>query len=151
MKQHRIIRLVVAFAIGIFLALYTYERISDPGPGMQRAREEAVVLSARAILEANVALDSEIQIVDPLATDRKVGKTYIYPTDSGWEVSGHYRRLGTDRWHPFLMKLDSNVQLVSLLVRDDDQKVHEAAGNDPKLSVAGDPRSDDQPDDQHDN
>jgi hypothetical protein len=77
MQHHRIIRLVIAFAIGIFLALYSFERISDPEPGMQRAREEAVVLSAREILKTYASPDTEIEIVDPLATDRSVGKAYI--------------------------------------------------------------------------
>lgn len=136
MQQHRIIRLVIAFAIGIFLALYSFERITDPEPAMQRAREEAVVLSARAILKSHVSADTEIQIVDPLATDRSVGKAYIYPTESGWEVSGHYRRHGSDSWHAFLMSLDSNAQLVALSVRDDDEKVVAAARDNPKLSVS---------------
>jgi hypothetical protein len=149
--KHRIIRLVIAFALGIFLAFYAYERISDPQPAMQRAREEAVVLAAREVLGSMVAFDEQIQTVDPLATDRAIGKSYIYPIDDGWEVSGHYRRLGSDRWHPFLMKLDSNIQLVSLLVRDNDEKVIEAARNDPKLSVAGYPRSDDKTEDHSDN
>lgn len=149
--KHRIIRLFIAFALGIFLAFYAYERISDPEPAMQRAREEAVVLAARDLLESMVAFDGQIQTVDPLATDRAIGKSYIYPTDDGWEVSGHYRRLGSDRWHPFLMKLDSNVQLVSLLVRDDDERVIEAARDDPKLSVAPYARSDDQPENHSDN
>jgi hypothetical protein len=87
MQRHRIIRLVIAFAIGIFLALYSFERISDPEPGMQRAREEAVVLAARELLKSHVSPDTEIEIVDPLATNRSVGKAYIYPTDSGWELS----------------------------------------------------------------
>ncbi len=149
--KHRIIRLVIAFALGIFLALYAYERISDPEPAMQRAREEAVVLAARDLLESMVAFDEQIQIVDPLATDRAIGKSYIYPAGSGWEVSGHYRRLGSDQWHPFLMKLDANVQLVSLLVRDDDARVTEAARDDPKLSLAGYPRSEEKPEDHSDN
>ena len=136
MDRHRVIRLVVAFAIGIFLALYSFQRISDPGPGLQRAREEAVVLSAREILKAYVSKGGEVEIVDPLMTDREVGKAYIYPTEDGWEVSGHYRRLGTDRWHPFLMSLDTDVELVSLAVRDDDQSVGAAAADDPKFSVS---------------
>jgi hypothetical protein len=127
MDKHRIIRLVVAFAIGIFLALYSFERISDPEPARQRAREETVVLSAREILKSYVAGGMQIEIVDPLETDRNVGKSYIYPTDDGWEVSGHYRRYASDRWHPFLMILDTNVSLVSLSVR---------AADDPKFSVS---------------
>lgn len=136
MKNHRIIRLVVAFAVGIFLALYSFERISDPEPALQRAREEAVVLSAREILKSYVSTGMEIEIVDPLATDRSVGKSYIYPTDKGWEVSGHYRRYASDRWHAFLMSLDANVALVSLSVRDDNERIGATAEDDPKFSVA---------------
>lgn len=135
MSRHRIIRLVVAFAIGIFLALYSFERISDPEPALQRAREETVVLSAREILKSYVSPSVEIEIVDPLATDRVVGKSYIYPIENGWEVSGHYRRYASDRWHPFLMSLDTNVKLVSLMVRDDDEKIATTARDDPKFSV----------------
>lgn len=136
MDKHRIIRLVVAFAIGIFLALYSFERISDPEPARQRAREESVVLSAREILKSYVAGEMQIEIVDPLATNRSVGKSYIYPADDGWEVSGHYRRYASDRWHPFLMTLDTNVSLVSLSVRDDDEKIVAIAADDPKFSVS---------------
>jgi hypothetical protein len=136
MNHHRIIRLVVAFAVGIFLALYSFERISDPEPARQRVREEAVVMSARDILKSYVAGEKQIEIVDPLAADRSVGKTYIYPTDNGWEVSGHYRRYASDRWHPFLMALDTNAGLVSLSVRDDDEEIAVAAEADPRFSVA---------------
>ncbi len=136
MNHHRMIRLVVAFAIGIFLALYSFERISDPEPTLQRAREETVVLSAREILKSYVSPSVEIEIVDPLATDRVVGKSYIYPIENGWEVSGHYRRYATDRWHPFLMSLDTNVKLLSLTVRDDDAKTAAAARDDAKFSVS---------------
>ncbi len=136
MNHHRIIRLVLAFAIGIFLALYSFERISDPEPKLQRVREESVVMSAREILTSYVAGEMQIEIVDPLATDRSVGKSYIYPADNGWEVSGHYRRYASDRWHPFLMSLDANVELISLSVRDDDEGIAATAEDDPKFSVS---------------
>lgn len=136
MQHHRIIRLVIAFAVGIFLALYSFERISDPEPARQRAQEESVVLEAREILKDYVALGKQVEIVDPLATDRGVGKSYIYPSDSGWEVSGHYRRYGSDTWHPFLMSLNAQVQLVSLSVRDDSEDIAAVARADPKFSIA---------------
>jgi len=136
MNHHRIIRLVVAFAIGIFLALYSFERISDPEPRRQRAAEESVVISAREILSSYVALGMQIEIVDPLATNRAVGKSYIYPLDNGWQVSGHYRRYASDRWHPFLMSLDTNVELVSLTVRDDDEGIAAIARDDPGFTVS---------------
>jgi hypothetical protein len=102
----------------------------------QRAREEAVVISARDILKSYVRADTEIEIVDPLARNRVAGKVYIYPMENGWEVSGYYRRNESDRWHPFLMSLSENVELVSLSVRDADEKLAAAADDDPKLSVS---------------
>ena len=132
--MHRIISIVIAFALGIFLAFFSYERISDPNRGVERAREEAVVLAARDILRSYIPGD--IEIVDPLAKNRAVGKVYIYPADDGWEVSGHYRRDKSDRWHPFLMALDANAALVMLSVRDDNERLAATATNDARLSVA---------------
>jgi len=136
MQPHRVIRPVVAFSVGIVLALYVFERIADPEPARQRAREEAVVISAREILTSYVAADGEIEIVDPLAPNRVAGKVYIYPTDNGWEVSGYYRRNESDRWHPFLILLNANIDLVSLSVRDADENLGVAASVDPKFSVS---------------
>ena len=136
MQYHRIIRLVVALAVGIVLALYSFQRISDPEPALQRAREEAAVISAREILRAYVPAEVPIEIADPLAPNRVAGKVYIYPSENGWDVSGHYRRNDSDRWHPFLMLLDANVELLSLAVRDDDEKLRAAAGDDPKFAVS---------------
>lgn len=136
MKYHRIIRLVVAFGIGILLALYSYQRVTDPEPALQRAKEEAIVLSAREILRSTIPSDAAIEIADPLAPNRIAGKVYIYPSATGWDVSGHYRRNSTDRWHPFLMSLNEQVELISLAVRDDDEATRNAAENNPKLSVS---------------
>jgi hypothetical protein len=136
MQLHRIIRPVVAVSVGIVLALYAFERISDPEPARQRAREEAVVISAREILKSYVPADEEIEIADPLAPNRVAGKVYIYPTDNGWEVSGFYRRNESDYWHPFLMSLNASIDLVSLSVRDADEKLGAAADDDPRFSVS---------------
>ncbi len=136
MQHHRIIRPLVALAVGIVLALYSYQRIADPQPALQRAREEAVVKSAREILRAYVPAEVSIEIADALAPNRVAGKVYIYPGENGWEVSGHYRRNDTDRWHPFLMSLDAKVELISLAVRDDNEVLRAAAGDDPKFSVS---------------
>ena len=136
MNHHRIIRMIVALGIGILLALYSYQRISDPEPAMQRAREEAVVMSARGILRSHIPSETEIEIADPLAPNRIAGKVYIYPSENGWDVSGHYRRDASDRWHPFLMSLDAQVELVSLSVRDDDEQTGIAADENPKFSVS---------------
>ncbi|MDX1403763.1 MAG: hypothetical protein R3192_04460 [Woeseiaceae bacterium] len=103
---------------------------------MKRAREEAVVLAAREILHEIVAPGEALHIVDPLAPDRAIGKAYIYPAETGWEVSGHYRRQGAERWSPFLMALDSGLELVSLQVRDNDQRMLARAAGDPRISVS---------------
>ncbi len=136
MQPHRIVRPVVAFSVGIVLALFVFERNSDQEPARQRAREEAVVISAREIMKLYVQADGEIEIADPLAPNRVAGKVYIYPTNNGWEVSGYYRRNESDRWHPFLMSLNANTDLVSLSVRDAHEKLGAAAGDDPKFSVS---------------
>ena len=102
---------------------------------MQRAREEAVVMQARSILLQYVASSDELQIVDPLAPDRKIGKVFIYPTDDGWEVSGYYRRDADDSWHPWLMRLDSNAGLSSLSVKDGSTEMMRRAAGDARLTV----------------
>lgn len=134
-KTHRAVRWLLAFAAGVILALYSFERITDPEPRLQRAREEAAVLQARQILQSFVADGNAIELVDPLQTNRKVGKVFIYPGVSGWEVSGHYRRHGRDAWHPYLMRLDPQLQLVSLAVRDSDQRLVGLSVDDPRFSA----------------
>lgn len=135
MINHRILRPVIAFVIGFAVAFYAYDRVTDPRPGIQRQKEEAVVRASRDILRAYVEPTPELQIVDPLAPDRKVGKVYVYPAEDGWEVSGHYKRGDGDRWHPYLMRLDNASRLVDLSVRDDDARLRRKAGQDPKLTA----------------
>ncbi len=136
MQHHRVMRPMLALSIGILLALYSFERISDPEPALQRAREEAVVMRAREILRDYIPAEVEIEIADPLAPNRVAGKVYIYPTDNGWDVSGHYRRHPSDRWHPFLMSLNPNIELILLSVRDADVALGAAAADDPRFSVS---------------
>lgn len=119
---HRIVRPVFALGAGLLLAFYAYERATDPEIRAQKEREETAVLAAREILRGHVDADYGLEIVDPLARKRAVGKAYIYPAGSGWEVSGHYRRNRTDEWHPFLIRLDANMALVELAVRDEQLK-----------------------------
>jgi Ni,Fe-hydrogenase maturation factor len=134
--NHKVIRIVVALVIGSAIALYSYGRITDPLPRQQRVQEEAVVTAARDLLRNIVAPDSELQIVDPLQPDRKIGKVYVYPTDDGWDVSGHYRRSEQDPWHPWLMSVDASMQLQKLLVRDSDPEFAVQAAKDPRIEIA---------------
>ena len=82
--NHQVIRVVFGLAFGIALALYAYDRVTDPLPRQQRTQEEEVVSQARGIVKSWVAPTSDLEFVDPLTPIRKIGKTYIYPTDSGW-------------------------------------------------------------------
>jgi len=142
MVNHKVMRMVVAISVGVFLALFSYQKITDQEPGSARAREEAAVLAAREILREFVAVQAEIEIIDPLAPSRVIGKVYIYPAESGWELSGFYRRIGArsgaergDRWHPYLMSLDADLALLSLSVKDTDSQLNVAAASDPRFSI----------------
>ena len=135
MINHKVVRPIVAVSLGLILALYAYQRISDPGPALQRAKEEAIVLTAREILQSYVAPGETLEIVDPVAPNRKIGKTYVYPAGDGWELSGHYRRDDADRWHPFLMSLDHDAGLESLAVRDSNERLIGMSSRDPKFSA----------------
>jgi hypothetical protein len=133
-RGHRIARFVIAFGIGLALAVYAYRLVTDPELAAERERQEAVVASSRDLLRTYVDGD-ELEIVDPLEPDSKVGKSYLYPADDGWEVSGHYRRGPGDTWHPYLMQLDASAALIELSVKDDDGALRRRAVEDPKLTV----------------
>jgi len=135
MINHKITKLIVAFSIGIALSLCSYQMITDPEPAIERSLEETAVLAAREIVGKIIGLNDELEIVDPLAPNRVAGKTYIYPADSGWQVSGYYRRNSSDSWHPFLMSLDGGLQVQQLSVQDTDPELVERAKVDPRLDV----------------
>ncbi|MGB5626475.1 MAG: hypothetical protein WBM61_12120 [Woeseiaceae bacterium] len=115
--NHRIGRLVFSLAVGLAIAAVSYRWITNPEPRVERAREERVVQVARSLLAPVVASD-ELEIVDPLAPNRKVGKVYVYAEGPGWAVSGYYRRDEADSWHPYLMTLTKDLALVRLKVQD---------------------------------
>lgn len=115
--NHRIGRIVFSLAIGLAIAAVSYRWITNPAPRVERAREERVVQVSRSLLAPVVESDA-LEIVDPLAPNRKVGKVYVYAEGPGWAVSGYYRRDDADRWHPYLMTLTRDLQLVRLKVQD---------------------------------
>ena len=138
MVNHKVIRMIFALSIGVFLALFSYQRFTEQEPGLERSLEEAAVLAGREILREFVAVEDEIEIIDPLAPSRVIGKVYIYPADSGWELSGFYRRNRgdrNDRWHPYLMSLDTGLRLITLSVKDTDAQLIVTAASDPRFSV----------------
>lgn len=115
--NHRIGRIVFSLAVGLAIAAVSYRWVTNPEPRVERAREETVVQVSRSLLAPVVASD-ELDIVDPLAPNRKVGKVYVYAEGPGWAVSGYYRRDESDRWHPYLMTLSKDLELVRLKVQD---------------------------------
>lgn len=130
--NHRVGRLIFGIVVGLLVAVFAYRWVIDPAPRAERALEESVVMSSRVVLAATLAV-GELEIVDALAPNRKVGKTYVYPNGDGWEVSGYYRRSADDRWHPYLMSLSGSIELEHLKVQD--PELVNRAENDPRLEA----------------
>ncbi|MEQ8207059.1 MAG: hypothetical protein RIA65_12840, partial [Woeseia sp.] len=103
---------------------------TDPLPKEQRRQEEVIVMAAREILLSYIGRERTVDLVDPVAPNRKIGKVYIYPADGGWQVSGHYRRDGEMRWHPWLMTLNAQRQLIALDVQDQSPDLISIAASD---------------------
>lgn len=101
-------------------------------PRAKRAEEENVVSVSRQILSAKVGV-GPLLIVDPLSPNRKIGKVYIYREGQQWAVSGYYRRDETDLWHPYLMDIGQDLELVRLKINDD--ILIERAKTDPTITV----------------
>lgn len=132
--NHRIGRIIFALIIGLLVASFSYRWITNPEGRVERALQESVVESSRGHLRAVLGVDL-LEIVDPLAPNRKAGKVYVYAEGDGWAVSGYYRRSENDRWHPYLMRLNIDRSLGFLKLKDRDQQLIERAASDPLLEV----------------
>ena len=132
--NHRAGSIVFGLAIGLLVAVLSYQWLTDPSNRVARNKEVSVVELSRGILNDTLGIQ-DLQIVDALAPQRKVGKVYVYPLENGWDISGYYRRDDDDRWHPFLMTLDSELSLRSLKVQDSDKSLAQRAATDPLLEV----------------
>ena len=130
--NHRIGRAVFASAVGLAVAVYSYQWITSQEPRAERATEERVVETSRIVLRSVLALDA-LEIVDPLSPDRKVGKVYVYAEGPGWAVSGFYRRDDADTWHPYLVTLTDSLELVRLKAKD--VRLVNRAAADPRLEI----------------
>ncbi len=110
----RLLGVVIALGLGLGLAWTSWNWITDPEPRTRRAVEEAMVQAASAALLHELGA-GDWQIVDPLNPNRVAGKTFIYPVDGGWEVSGHYRlaqppgarTASGGPWSGWLVRLDA--------------------------------------------
>jgi len=115
--NHRVGRSLFALGVGIVVAILAFQWITDPAPRAQRAAEEQAVQASRELLQGAVGV-SDLEIVDPLSPNRKVGKVYIYAEEPGWAISGHYRRDEDDRWHPYLMHVTAGLEMHALKADD---------------------------------
>ena len=134
--NHRITSWIFALVVGLSLSYCSYQWIDDADRREQRALEDRIVGQSRLFLEAYVRFHAGIEISDSLNRVREAGKAYIFPVETGWELSGHYRRKGERRWHPYFMMLDPDVNLVSLVVEDTDALLVEKAAIDGKFSIS---------------
>ena len=132
--NHRVGSIVFGVVVGLLVAVWAYQWISAPDKRAQREEEERVVATSRSVLAEKLGIDG-LELVDPLEPQRKVGKVYIYPLDSGWEVSGYYRRDDGDRWHAYLLTFSSDLALTSLKVQDPDPRLAQIAASDPQFAV----------------
>ena len=123
-----------AAIVGLLVAWAAYSWITNPDGRSERVLEESAVLQAR--LHLQVSIDAgDLQIVDPLAPNRKAGKVYVFRESNGWSVSGYYRRNAKGDWHPFLMQLDGSLSPTLIRVEDDDADLAARAALDASLEV----------------
>ena len=103
--DHRKGQWVFAIVVGLAVAVWSYVWITDPARRTEREAQEAVVLAARQQLLALLPGEN-VDVVDPVAPRRSVGKVYVYRIEHGWQVSGYFRRGEGARWHSYLIELD---------------------------------------------
>ncbi len=132
--NHRVGSIVFGVVIGLAIAVLAYQWVTDPDKRVKHDEQERVVELSREILQHTLEIH-DLQLVDPLAPQRKVGKVYISPLENGWEISGYYRRDDDDRWHPYLLELSVELSLRSLKVRDADSGLAQIAAMNPLVEV----------------
>ena len=132
--NHRAGSIVFGVIVGLAVAVWSYQWITDTDRRTERVQQERAVLTARDLLASTLRLPN-LEIVDPVSPQRKVGKSYIYSAAAGWEVSGYYRRDETDDWHAYLLTLAADYSLQHLKVQDSSGDITELAKSNPNLDV----------------
>ncbi len=106
--------IVFALAVGSFVAWWAYTFNPTPDERAQRDVEEAMVMRARAAVSETLGGGEDLQIVDPLNPNRVAGKVYVYPVETGYEVSGYYRRQVGTFWMPWLVRLNDGGEVIEV-------------------------------------
>lgn len=130
--NHRVGRSLFALVVGLGVAFYSYQWITNPAPRAERALQESAVMASRSLLADKTGVET-LEFVDPVAPDRKVGKVYVYREAPGWAVSGYYRRSAEDSWHPYLISMSEDLKLSRLKVQD--TELIDRAASDPTLEI----------------
>tara|TARA_B100001105_G_scaffold50458_1_gene38034 strand:+ start:208 stop:618 length:411 start_codon:yes stop_codon:yes gene_type:complete len=133
--KHKFLKIIIFLILFIAALTYTYRNVYEPISVNQRGGEIQIIHITRSIIKSYIDISSDIKIIDPLNPNRKIGKSYIFPSDNGWEISGYYKKTDRDNWHPWLISLNSTNELVSIAVKDDSPRIKKKSIEDPFLSI----------------
>ena len=116
-KKYTLGQIIFALTVGFLAATSVYFSSTSPDITIQRESEEAVIKQSEKLFMTILQMPNTTQIIHPLNPDRDVGKSYIYPLDGDWQISGFYRRNQNEEWRAWLINLDKSLKLIDLRVQ----------------------------------
>ena len=116
-KKYTLGQIIFALTVGFLAATSVYFSSTSPDITIQRESEEAVIKQSEKLFMTILQMPNTTQIIHPLNPDRDVGKSYIYPLDGDWQISGFYRRNQNEEWRAWLISLDKSLKLIDLRVQ----------------------------------
>ena len=116
-KKYTLGQIIFALTVGFLAATSVYFSSTSPDITIQRESEEAVIKQSEKLFMTILKMPNTTQIIHPLNPDRDVGKSYIYPLDGDWQISGFYRRNQNEEWRAWLINLDNSLKLIDLRVQ----------------------------------
>ena len=116
-KKYTLGQIIFALTVGFLAATSVYFSSTSPDITIQRESEEAVIKQSEKLFMTILQMPNTTQIIHPLNPDRDVGKSYIYPLDGDWQISGFYRRNQNEEWRAWLINLDNSLNLIDLRVQ----------------------------------
>ena len=116
-KKYTLGQIIFALTVGFLAATSVYFSSTSPDITIQRESEEAVIKQSEKLFMTTLQMPNTTQIIHPLNPNRDVGKSYIYPLDGDWQISGFYRRNQNEEWRAWLINLDNSLKLIDLRVQ----------------------------------
>ena len=116
-KKYTLGQIIFALTVGFLASTSVYFSSTSPDITIVREREEAVIQQSEKLFITILQMPNTTQIIHPLNPDRDVGKSYVYPLDGGWQISGFYRRNQNEEWRAWLINLDKSLKLIDLRVQ----------------------------------